>query len=106
MKDELGEKEINMTVKSGETFTVRLRSQAGTGYSWKLMNSSPGLTTQNRKETYENVPDSKPGSAGLQTFYFKANKTGTETIHFIYQQPFVKPIPENAPRKTVFVKIE
>jgi predicted secreted protein len=106
MQDELAAKEITMTVKQGEQFTIRLRAQAGTGYSWKLVNHSPGLTEQTQKETYENSPDSKPGSAGIQTFYFKAIKAGMETISFVYLQPFVKPVPENAQQKKVHVTIQ
>jgi predicted secreted protein len=105
MKDELASGQIKLVVKQNTPFTIRLRSQAGTGYSWKMISHSPGLITTSQKETYENAPDSKPGAAGIQTFYFTAQKAGTETILFIYRQPFIKTVPENAPRKTVIVTI-
>lgn len=92
--------DTTLNVHLGETFHIRLRCAAGQGYSWQLTDSASTKVRQEGRQTFETLPDSKAGSDGIQDFPFKAIRAGRETLTFIYVQPYNKPYPANAPRKT------
>jgi len=97
--------DTTLNLQTGDTFHIRLRCAAGQGYSWQLTDSSFSKVRQEGKQTFETLPDSKAGSDGIQVFPFKALKVGHETLTFIYGQPFNKPYPASAPRKTYHIQI-
>ena len=97
--------DTTLNVHPGDTFQIRLRCAAGQGFSWQLTDSAFTKIRQAGPQTFEPLPDSKPGSDGIQVFHFKALQTGRETLHFIYVQPYNKPYPANAPRKTWHIDI-
>jgi predicted secreted protein len=72
------------------TFDITLNCAAGEGFSWKLSDSLFKDHIKFLKQDFKTIPDSRPGSDGIQIFHFEALSKGTVNIHFIYLQPFVK----------------
>lgn len=92
-------------VKVNSYFTIQLKCNAGTGYSWQLSDSSFKEAIQYLKQDFKNLTPDKDGGDGMQIFHFKGLQKGTHAVRFIYVQPFKKPWPSNAPVKTFFVDI-
>jgi len=84
-KDDNG-KEIQ--VARGDTVTVRLGSQLGTGYSW-YVTSGPGslLEQTNQRPKIESNRDSAPGSSEVEVFQFIARRSGLVRLEFSYRRP-------------------
>ena len=84
---------INLTVKNNSIFSITLRSNPTTGYSWKIAKISPPLTVKNLSSEY--LPDNTvlAGSGGQEVWKFKALKCGNTSVTFSYQRPWEKNIP-------------
>lgn len=75
------------TVKKGESFTVRLESNPGTGYSWRVLGPEYG-PLELKKASFEKGGD-KPGAPGVQLFQFTAAKENQQIVLvFNYGRPF------------------
>jgi inhibitor of cysteine peptidase len=73
----------------GDEFSIKLRSNSGTGYSWQL---APG-TLDDRivefvTETYQAPEGNLIGSSGTEEFVFKAVRDGTTTLTLHYVRPW------------------
>jgi predicted secreted protein len=91
--------------KIGAEFRIEIRATLGTGNRWMLEDSLDknyltliGSTTITDSTEMAAKPD-------LQTFVFKAIKTGSSTISFVYKRPWKKNTEANAERKRYFIKI-
>jgi inhibitor of cysteine peptidase len=77
-----------VTVKSGDTFKVRLESNPSTGYSWRVMGPEYGplkLTSS----SYKKPGAGAVGAPGTQVFEFTAEKAGQQIVLiFNYGRPF------------------
>lgn len=89
----------NITIKLGQTYTLKLPAIEGTGYLW-IHKFSP-LLSWNEEEKYEKaMADSnsnKPemvGSATRQILTFKGLKIGSSQIVLEYMRPFGTRKPE------------
>ena len=73
--------------KKGESFSVRLESTPGTGYSWRVLGPEYG-PLELKKASFEKGGD-KPGAPGVQVFEFTA-KTGNQQVVLVfnYGRPF------------------
>ena len=83
-------KTAQVTLKGGETLTVKLESNPTTGYSWQVLGPkySP---LELKKESFESGKSDAPGAAGTQVFEFVAPKTGKNegvVLVFNYRRPF------------------
>jgi inhibitor of cysteine peptidase len=80
----------------GDTFTIRLESNATTGYEWTIEVPAGG-TVQLVSDTYE-APDSDlVGAGGFQVFELQATASGEAVLSLSYAQPFD---PESEPADT------
>jgi predicted secreted protein len=92
-----------VSVKLGGVLEVQLPSNHTTGYSWILAPvADPVLTSQGKAAYVESSGEGKVGAGGVETWGFKAVKTGTEGLQFEYRRPWEK----NAPAaKTVVIRV-
>jgi predicted secreted protein len=75
-----------MTVKKGESFSVKLESNPSTGYSWRVLGPEYG-PLELKKATFEK--GDKPGAPGVQIFEFTAKKENQQVVLvFNYGRPF------------------
>lgn len=97
--------EDTMEIKNNTEFTIELRAALGTGNRWMLEDSpDKNYLTLIRSGM---VTDSTEMAAkpDLQTFVFKAIKTGSSAISFVYKRPWRKKADVNAERKKYVIKI-
>lgn len=90
-----------VTLAVGETLTVGLPSQPGTGYSWQAAeNSTPVLTLSGTRQRGANMP----GAVETQRLTFVARAPGAGRLRLVYRRPWEK---GGVPTKsfTVMVKI-
>jgi inhibitor of cysteine peptidase len=85
-------KTISMYV--GELFTVRLRSQSGTGYGWNIAGgvNDKGVVTLVRRRT-EKDAKAAPGAAEWEVFDLKARRSGQTTVDFVFERPWERNVP-------------
>jgi len=92
-------------VAASDTFSITLNASFGTGFSWQLKDSSFSKKVRYLRQDQHHNGNNTPGSEESQTFYFIALTPGSTLIRLIYVQPFKRPFPSNAPRKTVSIII-
>ncbi len=74
-----------ITVKSGETFTVKLDENPTTGYSWN-MTVGDGLRIVN--DRYVASQTGLVGSGGYHIWTIQATKAGTYKVAGVYKRPW------------------
>ncbi|MEJ2739188.1 MAG: protease inhibitor I42 family protein [Dehalococcoidia bacterium] len=81
--------DANVTVDSGETVTVKLCSNASTGFSWdeNAKIADTGILKQTGQQVISPEKD-MPGAAGQQEWTFTALKSGTTTAYLEYGRPW------------------
>jgi inhibitor of cysteine peptidase len=96
----------SLSVKRGAVFTITLRSNPTTGYSWKISKISDPLVIKSISSKY--IPDKTDhgicGSGGREIWKFKANKCGKAFIEFSYQRPWEKNVP-SIDKKKYLIKV-
>lgn len=98
----------NITIKLGQTYTLKLPAIEGTGYLW--IPTSSALISWDEEEKYEKaITDSNAnqpemvGSATRQILTCKGLKTGSSQIVLEYMRPFGSRKPEKSCQFTVNV---
>ncbi len=76
--------------KVGVRFTIRLGSNATTGYSWSAAYNKDKLTLLSSRTISPVNTDGKVGAPGQQEFTFRPIAKGKTTITFVYQRPWEK----------------
>lgn len=76
-----------ITVSKEDTLVVRLKSQMGTGYGWRLKTDDEGLKLLGEPEQ-ENDSGREAGRVEHQVFRFKAVRTGTSILELVYVRPW------------------
>jgi Predicted secreted protein len=90
-----------VTVKKGETFSIKLSGNPTTGYGWKLADFDANVLKQEGDPVYR--PDSLlTGSGGMYTYKFTAQGAGTTTLNFSYARSWES----NPPYKTFTLTVE
>lgn len=79
-------KSINLT--NGDTFSLELRENPSTGYSWQL-NLSQGLSILSDKYTQDQAAEGQVGVPGTHSWEIKAVTQGSQLIKGIYKQPWM-----------------
>ena len=69
-------------VAQGQDFTIRLRSNPGTGYRWQESYDSTYVSLVNKTFVSDPHPSGMVGVGGYDVYPFKALKTGTTAIRF------------------------
>ncbi len=83
-------------IKRSEILAVKLATQLGTGYGWKVVSKSKALVLKGEPEQISSE-DQKPGVIDYQTFKFKAEEKGEAELKFQYIEAWkkdVKPLKE------------
>ena len=77
--------------KVGQTISLVLPAQFGTGYSWSAGGDSKNQPILQAKEDAGPLGDPKlqPGGTEAQRFQFAAVKPGTVVLHYAYTQPWM-----------------
>jgi inhibitor of cysteine peptidase len=90
-----------VTVKTGETFIIKLSGNPTTGYGWQLTNVDETILKQVNNPSYK--PDTlMTGSGGTYTYKFTAQSAGTTTLNFSYLRSWEKNVP---PYKTFTITL-
>ena len=76
-----------ISLKNGDYFTLQLRENPSTGYSWQL-NVSEGLTILSDGYTQDPAPEDKVGVPGNHRWEIKAVTPGSQQVNGIYKQPW------------------
>ena len=66
----------------GQPVEIRLKGQAGTGFSWQPTNWQSMIRELDRQAA------SRPGGKEVQRFLFRTKSKGTYFVHFTYGQPW------------------
>jgi predicted secreted protein len=90
--DEFSDSTVPIRVHAGETFALRLESNASTGYSWRLARPPDSAIVQPAGSRYL-APDAgqPPGTPGSEVWTFRAAGTGHATIELEYVRPWETP---------------
>lgn len=76
----------SITVAEGETFNVRLRSNASTGYSWHVLEIGDNLQLVSSDYRSDDVPPDVDGAAGYEWLRFEAVARGTHDLVLHYKR--------------------
>ena len=95
---------INISVRKGDTFSVRLDSNATTGYTWRLAKPLDPKIIHLLASDYEAHTGTLMGAGGFEIWTFDAVGSGQTEISFEYIRPWEdNPIP--AKSKLIRVRI-
>jgi predicted secreted protein len=76
-------------IKRGEILAVKLATQLGTGYGWKVVSESKALVLKGEPEQISKG-EQKPGVSEYQTFTFKAEEKGEAVLKLQYIEAWKK----------------
>lgn len=88
----------------GKTFTISLKANATTGFTWQMIKGTDDAVVQKVKDIYtaENS-GGRSGVGGTHVWTFKAVKAGTTKIKLQYQRIWEKLPPANTLEYTIKV---
>ncbi|WP_440947641.1 protease inhibitor I42 family protein [Methanosarcina sp. T3] len=75
----------SISLNNGENFTLQLRGNPTTGYSWQL-NVSEGLSILDEDYAQDEAPEESTGVPGTYTWIIQAVAPGTQQVNGIYMQ--------------------
>ena len=84
-----------VTVKTGDTFTIKLEGNPSTGYTWEAKDLDTSILEQVGEAEFSGGVPGMVGSGGNLTLTFKALQPGTTTLILVYHRPWetdVEPI--------------
>ena len=87
-------------VYAGQPVEIRLKAQAGTGYSWKPTSYTSKIKTLSTKKSSGGMV----GGKEVQRFQFKTKNKGTYVLNFRYGQPW-KGGAKNAKTRSFTIKV-
>lgn len=79
----------NISLKNGENFTLQLRGNPSTGYSWEL-NVSEGLSILSDEYIQDPAPENSTGVPGIHSWIIEAVDQGSQQVNGIYKRPWEK----------------
>ena len=82
----------NLNLKINDVITIRLESNATTGYKWNLSEESNSgiIALVSSDYTEKENKDNLVGVGGFETFTFKAVSSGNTTLILTYNKPWEK----------------
>ncbi len=87
-----------LRVQLNESFKIELGTSMGTGYSWRISDSSYlGSLSLDSTQVLNNV-QGKDDGPDIQIFFFTARKKGETKLHFIRTRPWKKKDPPDKER--------
>ncbi len=78
----------SLSVKNGQTFSIKLDSQLSTGFSWKAVEISDNLKLKD--ERIKTEESDKTGGIDIQEFIFTPLKPGKAALLFKYGEHWKK----------------
>jgi inhibitor of cysteine peptidase len=82
-----GADDTSISVKAGDTFTIRLEANPTTGYEWAVTISDETVLALEKSDYVpDEVASDVAGSGGTQVFAFKALNSGEAAIDMVYQR--------------------
>jgi inhibitor of cysteine peptidase len=78
----------SISLKNGENFTLQLKENPTTGYSWQL-NLSEGLSILSDNYVQDEAPEGNVGVGGTHSWIIKALSEGTQQVNGIYKQSWM-----------------
>lgn len=78
---------------AGRTFTVKLKANPTTGYSWQIEKPVNRNFLRLMSSTYQREEKNLTGSGGTELWKFKAVSKGRTKISMIYVRPWEKGVP-------------
>jgi predicted secreted protein len=92
------------TLRVGQELQVRLRSQAGTGYSWQLASVSGDIVAyRNRTNERDADEQSTPGSTLWEVFNLHGVAAGQTVLKFDYRRPWEQ---NTAPARSAVLTVD
>ena len=91
-----------ISVKAGETLTVKLDGNPTTGYSWQLADMNDAILKQAGDPDYK-ADSLLVGSGGTYTYHFTAMSAGTVVLKFNYLRIWEKDV---TPYRTFTITVE
>lgn len=86
-----GKEGTNISVKTGENFTIELEQNITTGYSWTYTIADESIIKLIKDDYITKESDKKlVGAGGLRVLTFEALKAGGTTILLVYERSFEK----------------
>ena len=82
-----------LSVSLGDTLSVRLPTQMGTGFRWELTAPEGAVVVPLGPPSLESPPSLRPGSSEVQVFLFRADGIGDATLLFQLVQPWQRTSP-------------
>jgi predicted secreted protein len=95
-----------LIVKAGEKFTIVLKSQASTGYSWHLLDSIDTDLIELLEREYTEEPSDMDGAMGQEIWSFKALSNGESSISLAYRRAWDKEIEKAVDIRKYLIIIE
>jgi inhibitor of cysteine peptidase len=94
---------LTLAVDNGKPFTIPLRENPTTGYSWQVEIGNPEAVAAVSSEYVQGGRPGMTGAPGMRLFTFKGNgHGGSSAIQFRYRRPWEK---NTAPAKTLTVLV-
>ncbi len=91
-------------VKSGETFQIPLKGQAGTGFRWEVELSDTAAHHVALVATEREATSTVPGGPTTHTFHFQALASGRVTLSFRLRRSWEAP--DSGTVQTIDVQID
>jgi inhibitor of cysteine peptidase len=84
----------NLNLKINDVITIKLESNATTGYKWNLSEESNSdiIALVSKDYTEKENKDNLVGAGGFETFTFKAVSNGSTTLILTYNRPWEKDV--------------
>ncbi len=76
-----------LTLEKGENFTLSLKGNPSTGYSWKL-DLSDGLSILSDEYSTDPDHEGEAGAGGIHSWVIETKDTGSQEIKGIYKRPW------------------
>jgi inhibitor of cysteine peptidase len=96
---------FRIDVRRGQTFEVRLPSNASTGYRWTLVDPVPPVVRGVGVGRYEQGRTDLAGAPGIETWTFEAVSAGSGPLNFEYRRPWEPPTVPPAQRAAYRVEV-
>ena len=94
-----------VTAKVGQTITMKLDSNATTGFQWTAAHVNKAVLAAVGEPVYQAPKNGRPGQGGAQLFTWKAVKAGHTPVSLLYARPWEKDVkPVHVVSFTVVVK--
>jgi inhibitor of cysteine peptidase len=77
-------------VRVGQRIEITLPANHTTGFAWAMVPDTSTIVAAEGQPDYTENPGQALGRGGVETWHFKANHLGTQTLRFEYRRAFDK----------------